>query len=135
VLAERRVIHGFNKSYRARPGPLIRRRPHGTSEVLPPAPLEVMRTLGDAGFDATRSTSSSKVVERAPRQSEVVPHHVCRRTEALLLVAVSPEMCGGELDQVTAAIANRRAQRVSLGTNVVCERMISSSLEGSTERA
>jgi hypothetical protein len=108
----------------ARPGPPIRRHPHGPSEVLSPAPLELMRTLGDAGFDATRGTSSSKVVEPAPRHSEVVPHRVCRRTEALLLVAVSPEMRGAELDQLTAAIASRRAQRVSLGTTVVCERMI-----------
>ena len=128
------MIHAL-ESTGARPGPLIRRHPRGTSEGLPPAPLELMRTLGDAGFDATRGTGSSKVVEPAPRQSEVVPHHVCRRTEPLLLVAVSPEMRGGELDQVTAAIANRRAQRVSLGTTVVCERMISSSLEESGERA
>jgi hypothetical protein len=52
-----------------------------------------------------------------------------------LLVAVSPEIRGGELDQVTAAIVNRRARRVSLGTTVVCERMISSSLEESGQRA
>jgi hypothetical protein len=94
-----------------------------------------MPTLGEAGFDATRGTGGSKAVDPAPRQSEAVPHHVCRRTEPLLLVAVSPEIRGGELDQVTAAIVNRRARRVSLGTTVVCERMISSSLEESGQRA
>ena len=78
-----------------------------------------MRTLGDAGFDATRGTTSLKVVEPAPERPGVAPHQARRRMEATLFVPVYPEMRGSEMDRLTAAIANRLARRVSVGPTIV----------------
>lgn len=98
-----RVAAGLPHSLE-RPGSALPDSTFWVFPVLTGDPDGLVRTLREAGFDATRGTSAIAAVEPPTERPERTPHEARRMMEGIVFLPVYPELPATTLDRLVEAL-------------------------------